>query len=665
MHHKNTVVKKYLLGLVFLLGFNTLSVNAFPVKDSLVLRKFNSLRGSQAKMNWLINNEQVDLNKFIVSYPAVYDSLSTSVLHSSNELLKYQLKLVEGILYYQQNQYQKAIPIFLNTLSEKKFVSQKDSVKVVICLKYCFGSLLNYSKVFEMHQILVNMAKRNPSLKKQDLGLPLSSVYINVGLINEGVKYLKLEYQNNPNRNKDKNTEVNFYNNLGIVWNKANNPDSAIYYFEMASKRVDQFLKEEPQNLFNIFFKGLINGNIGQALMAKKQFLKAIPLLKNDVSSSLKFGNVINAAISYNELAHCYFEIDQYNLSENYLDSAWVILKDIDIPKEYLRCLKLRGDLYQRLNKFKESVIVYQEYNALKDSIDANDKELLILNQQISFQTHELQEKIKSQEREMNAKMLIEEKRNTQRILMFVLILMMLAILIFGYFSFRKSKNREKQLSDKNDEITLKSQMLSAALKEKELLMKEVHHRVKNNMQIIISLLKLQSEKINDKQVEVYFSEARNRIQSMALIHEFLYKKERMDYMQMDEYIKQLILEIQISYTQPNHIIEMDADLDAIQLDFDTSIPLGLIINELVTNAYKHAFPTGVGHIWVSFKKLKKNYQLIVKDNGIGTPDNYKEKMENSLGMELIHLLSQQINAQLSIIHDKGLEVKITMSSND
>ena len=665
MHHKNTVVKKYLLGLVFLLGFNTLSVNAFPVKHSLDLRKFNSLRGNQAKMNWLLNNELTDLNKFIVSYPAIYDSLSTSILHSSNELLKYQLRLLEGSLHYQKNHYQKAVPIFLNILNEKKFINQDDSVKVVIYLKNCFGSLLNYPKVFEMHQILTNMVKRNPNINKQDLGLPLSTVYINVGLINEGVKYLKLEYQNNPNRNKDKNTEVNFYNNLGIVWNKANNPDSAIYYYEMASKRVDQFLKEEPQNSFNIFFKGLLDGNIGQALMAKKQFLKAIPLLKNDVSSSLKFGNVINAAISYNELAHCYFEIDQYNLSENYLDSAWVILKDIDITKEYLRCLKLRGDLYQRLNKFKESVIVYQEYNALKDSIDANDKEFLIINQQISFQTHELHEKIKSQERQMNAKMLIEEKRNTQRILMFVLILMMLAILIFGYFSFRKSKNREKQLSDKNDEITLKSQMLSAALKEKELLMKEVHHRVKNNMQIIISLLKLQSEKINDKQVEVYFSEARNRIQSMALIHEFLYKKERMDYMQMDEYIKQLILEIQISYTQPNHIIEMDVDLDAIQLDFDTSIPLGLIINELVTNAYKHAFPTGVGHIWVSFKKLKKNYQLIVKDNGIGTPDNYKEKMENSLGMELIHLLSQQINAQLSIIHDKGLEVKITMSSND
>lgn len=666
MKHSNTTsLNKYILRLVFLICCNALLVKAFPVNDSLKLRNFNSLRGNQAKMNWLLNNELTDLNKFINSYPAVYDSLSTSVLHSNNELLKYQLKFLDGSLHYQKNHYQKAVPIFLNILNEKKFINQDDSVKVIIYLKNCFGSLLNYTKVFEMHQILTNMVKRNPIIKMHDLGLPLSSVYINMGLIDEGVKYLKLEYQNNPKKNKDINTELNFYNNLGIVWKKANNPDSAIFYYEKAIERLNEILKKEPQNGFNIFFKGLLDGNIGQALMLKKQFLEAIPLLKNDVRSSLKFGNILNAAISYNELAHCYFEIDQYTLAENYSDSALVILKDIDAPKEYLRSLKLRGELYQRINKFKEAVMIYQEYNALKDSIDANDKELLILNQQISFQTHELQEKINAQEKQMNAKLLIEEKRNTQRILMFVLILMMLAILIFGYFSFLKSKNREKQLSDKNEEITIKSQMLSAALKEKELLMKEVHHRVKNNMQIIISLLKLQSEKINDKQVEVYFSEARNRIQSMALIHEFLYKKERMDYMQMDEYIKQLILEIQISYTQPNHIIEMDVDLDTIQLDFDTSIPLGLIINELVTNAYKHAFPDGVGHIWVSFKKVEKNYQLIVKDNGIGTPDNYKEKMENSLGMELIHLLSQQINAQLSIIHDKGLEVKITLSSND
>jgi two-component sensor histidine kinase len=315
------------------------------------------------------------------------------------------------------------------------------------------------------------------------------------------------------------------------------------------------------------------------------------------------------------------------------------------------------------MGREKEAVKVYQNYNALNDSIAATDKEMLMLNQQIAFQTNELQEKIQFQEQQMESKMQLEEKRNTQRILMFVLLLLMLAILIFGYFSFLKSKKREKELSDKNEEITVKSEMLGAALKEKELLIKEVHHRVKNNMQIIMSLLKLQAEKINDKQIEIYFSEARNRIQSMALIHEFLYKKEKMDYMQMNEYIKQLILEIQISYTQPNHIIEIHTDLDPIQLDFDTSIPLGLIINELVTNAYKHAFPNGVGNIWVSFKVIGNTYKLMVKDNGIGPPENFKEKMENSLGMELIHLLSDQINAKIAIKQKPGFEVEISFTT--
>ncbi len=285
-----TSLNKYIIRLVFLICCNALLVKAFPVNDSLKLRNFNSLRGNQAKMNWLLNNELIDLNKFITSYPAVYDSLSTSVLHSNNELLKYQLKLLDGSLHYQKNHYQKAVPIFLNILNEKKFINQDDSVKVIIYLKNCFGSLLNYTKVFEMHQILTNMVKRNPVIKMHDLGLPLSSVYINMGLIDEGVKYLKLEYQNNPKKNKDINTELNFYNNLGIVWKKANNPDSAIFYYEKASERLNEILKKEPQNGFNIFFKGLIDGNIGQALMLKKQFLEAIPLLKNDVRSSLKFG---------------------------------------------------------------------------------------------------------------------------------------------------------------------------------------------------------------------------------------------------------------------------------------------------------------------------------------------------------------------------------------
>lgn len=661
MHLKLIAFIKLLIGLYFLLFCSLAISKPMQNSDSLRIIEFEKQRSNEAKMNWLLNSELPDLNDFVKKNQAKFDTFSNSVVQSQNEQLKYQLKLIQGSVYFQQSHFNKAIPLFINILNERRFVTQSDSVRVIVYLKDCFARLLNYPKVFEMHQLLMTMAHRNPEIAKKDLGLPLSNVYINMGLLSDGIKYLRKEYHTN-GKNLDEYSEANFYNNLGVVWQKANKPDSAIFYYKRAQFIIDQFLEKDPKNRYCIFFDGLIAGNIGQALMAKNLSKDAIPLLKKDIDCSLNYGNLLNAAISYNEIAHCYFNCNEYNKAEIFLDSALFILKEIDVPHEYLRNLKLRAQLLSAMGREKEAVKVYQNYNALNDSIAATDKEMLMLNQQIAFQTNELQEKIQFQEQQMESKMQVEEKRNTQRILMFVLLLLMLAILIFGYFSFLKSKKREKELSDKNGEITVKSEMLGAALKEKELLIKEVHHRVKNNMQIIMSLLKLQAEKINDKQIEIYFSEARNRIQSMALIHEFLYKKEKMDFMQMDDYIKQLILEIQISYTQPNHIIEIQTDLDPIQLDFDTSIPLGLIINELVTNAYKHAFPNGVGNIWVSFKVIGNTYKLMVKDNGIGPPENFKEKMENSLGMELIHLLSDQINADIEIQQKIGFEVEITFS---
>lgn len=663
MLYKLYDIKRYILSLLFvILGFNSWAL-VLKNDDSLSVKKFQSFNSDSEKISWLMNQGIPTVNEFVVKYPKSYNDLLSSVAQGNNKRLKYKVSYIEGMLYYHQNKYQKAIPLFLNILNQRDYITQNDSVQVIVNLKTCFARLLNYPKVFEMHKILSEMAIRNPEIKLKDLGLPLSSVYINMGLIEEGTKYLKSEYQSKINKKNDRYAEINFYNNLGVVWNKSNEPDSAIFYFNKAQKLCDVFVRKEPNNLFIAFFHGLIDGNIGQALMAKKQYNEAIPLLKTDIQSSIKYGNLLNAAISFYELADCYFKCQQYQNAEKYLDSSYFYLKEIDAPTENLRNLRLKAEILSKTGRFKEAVNSYQAYNSLKDSIAANDKELLMLNQQTAHQTNELEEKIKQQEKKMVANLLLEEKRNNQRNLLFIVLLLLLVILFFGYFLYYKSKGREKILFEKNEEITSKSEMLGAALKEKELLIKEVHHRVKNNMQIIMSLLKLQSEKINDKNVELYFSEARNRIRSMALIHEFLYKKDKMDFMQMDEYIKQLILEIQISYAQPNHIIEIDTDLDAILLDFDTSIPLGLIINELVTNAYKHAFPNGVGNIWVSFKHVNEKYILIVKDNGVGSPANFETKIENSLGMELIHLLSNQIDAKIAITHKPGFEVKLTITA--
>ena len=131
--------------------------------------------------------------------------------------------------------------------------------------------------------------------------------------------------------------------------------------------------------------------------------------------------------------------------------------------------------------------------------------------------------------------------------------------------------------------------------------------------------------------------------------------------MQMDEYIIQLVQEIKTSYTKPDSKIELQTDCDPILLDFDTSIPLGLIINELITNSFKHAFPNGTGKITITFKAHPSNYVLQIKDNGVGLPSNFEAKKENSLGMELILLLTGQIDAKLEMNQNEGLEVKITI----
>jgi two-component sensor histidine kinase len=643
--------------------YQSCAFTALADNDSLLLNKFYSFKTKEEKINWLYKSEDFDINEFIKKNTIQFDSLANNKLSIDNQRVKYELLFLEGLYSAHQKKYQKAIPILLNILCQKKFVTQVDSMRAIANLKNCFGNTLNYSKAFEMQLLIDKMIKRNPILLEKDQGLPLSIIYMRMGLTHESINYLKEEYQQSAKRNNDKYAEINYYNNLGVFFNKANEPDSAIFYFEKAQKIINRYLLTDRKNMFHLFFEGLIEGNKGQALMAKNQFAEAIPLLKKDLKTSIQYQDFQNACISYNELAICYFESKAYRECEAYLDSANIILKEIDVPLELLRNLKLRANLLSLNGRFKEAVEVYQQFNNLQDSIALNEKELQMLNQRIAYQTVKLQEKIDAQDKEIAAKLVMEEKRNQQRIVMYIIIFFMLFLLIIGYFLFKRSSKREMVLFEKNEEILLKSSMLTNALKEQELLIKEVHHRVKNNMQIIMSLLKLQAEKINDKRVEVYFSEARNRIQSMALIHEFLYKKEKMDYMQMDDYIKQLILEIQISYTQPNHIIEIHTDLDPIQLDFDTSIPLGLIINELVTNAYKHAFPNGVGNIWVSFKNIENRYKLTVKDNGIGPPENFKEKMENSLGMELIHLLSNQINATIEIKQKSGFEFEISFSA--
>ncbi|MBF0500669.1 MAG: MASE1 domain-containing protein [Candidatus Riflebacteria bacterium] len=204
-------------------------------------------------------------------------------------------------------------------------------------------------------------------------------------------------------------------------------------------------------------------------------------------------------------------------------------------------------------------------------------------------------------------------------------------------------------------------QQLKQSLREKETLLKEIHHRVKNNMAIVSSLLALQARRINDPVVKSIFEESQQRVKAMALVHEKIYQTKDLSFINFKNYIKSLISEIISLYQIDANVITAEINIDNIELDLESAIPCGLIINELLTNAFKYAYPGKTGGIVsVCFTRNNDSYTLAIKDNGVGLPENFDYKDTKTLGLQLVNILTGQLNGTLQLKSDKGTEVIIT-----
>ncbi|MCK7529474.1 MAG: ATP-binding protein [Ignavibacteriales bacterium] len=198
---------------------------------------------------------------------------------------------------------------------------------------------------------------------------------------------------------------------------------------------------------------------------------------------------------------------------------------------------------------------------------------------------------------------------------------------------------------------------------EKETLLKEIHHRVKNNLQTVSSLLDLQAESITEPRSIEAFRSSQSRIKSMALIHERLYKSENLSEIKASEYIKNLVEYLEGTYQSPSREIEITTEIKDHSLDLDVAIPCGLIINrKLISNSMKYAFPQNhKGKIKVSLQTdNEENLVLTIKDNGVGMPLNFRTLNPQSLGLELVKLMVKQLNGKIAIDGTAGTTISIT-----
>lgn len=223
-------------------------------------------------------------------------------------------------------------------------------------------------------------------------------------------------------------------------------------------------------------------------------------------------------------------------------------------------------------------------------------------------------------------------------------------------------EERTAALSREVGEHKAAQRELATSLEEKEVLLKEVHHRVKNNMQVVSSLLNIQAESIDNELFAGLLGESQQRIKSMSLIHESLYQSNNLLEIDFEDYINMLASQLCRFYTVSNVLVTMDIKVEDVRLDIETAVPCGLIINELISNSLKHAFngdnPEGV--IKVRFIKEGCSYKLVISDNGIGFSKDVDLSEGSSLGMEIVSILTRQLEGNLNYKGSNGARFEIT-----
>ncbi len=209
---------------------------------------------------------------------------------------------------------------------------------------------------------------------------------------------------------------------------------------------------------------------------------------------------------------------------------------------------------------------------------------------------------------------------------------------------------------------TIAEEKIHNSLREKEALLKEIHHRVKNNLQVVSSLLGLQSRVVSDEKTRKMFQESQNRIHSMALLHESLYQSSNLSKIDFPDYIRQLAAHLFHSYGVAADRIHLRTDLDKLYLNLDAAVPCGLIINELISNSLKYAFPDGrQGEIRIELHEFSDHMaRLIVADDGVGLRSDIDWETARTLGLRLVRTLAEQLGARIELKTQTGTEVQLT-----
>ncbi len=421
--------------------------------------------------------------------------------------------------------------------------------------------------------------------------------------------------------------------------------------------------KYPPKSTFDKMSVNYIKGNCYYTL---KDYVQAEKYFKE----TDYYAAQLNTPETFHEVVHQYTQISLFYIETNrpqkakfYTDKVFALCKiyNKNYNSQGFQYLLFKTDSVN--GNYKSAIKHFENFKQISDSTLGVSKNKQIEELKIEYETKNKEQKIKLlddqsklQESELHKSKIL----NNLSIWSLILLLITIALL---YNRYRLKQRNHAKLELKEKEINQKNINLRHLLDEKEWLLKEIHHRVKNNLQTVISLLNSQSAYLDNDMALSAIKNSQHRIHSMSLIHQKLYNSENISTINMPNYIRELIEYLKDSFNLGQRI-RFEIKIEPLELDVAQAVPLGLILNEAITNSIKYAFPDDrTGMIYITLEATTENrYLLTISDNGIGVDSDFSGKKINSFGMSLIKGLSDDLEAKFSMENDNGTILKIEFS---
>jgi len=605
-------------------------------------KQFQDLENGELRSFFFFNTP----NRYNQNSP--YDWLDTvKVYLNSSEKTKDSVsirnyQLIESQIYYDLGNYQKSLAIARPLFDDLSKLDAESKKAVLGILDSNYKMLELYDKQIEVRRV------------KRELGftdnVAFYDIYASLGQYRKAMRDYMTE-EKKVLKDDDYYGQAIYNNTIGDYLRLDKSTATALSYYKKAEGLIKVFLSDvtnersDKEITNGRILNGLIIGNIGKSHVQLEEYEKAIPFLEESRDIIKKYNkSKFSSDIIENTLAlsECYLKLDDYAKATDYLSG------DLN-PKKTNNILKrnrIYADYFYKTGDFKNSTVYLKKNIRIRDSIDALESN--IKNQQLtSVVAQDLENSRKTMEQQ---KAQLEESRKDIKArddkisLVFVSLIFTLIGFAGLVYAYLKSIKNQRLIAEQKF-------IIENSLVEKDSLLKEIHHRVKNNLQMVSSLLSLQTKNTRSKAAIAALEEGKSRVKAMALIHQKLYQNDDLSVIEMQGYIESLINSIQSVYKKGGHNINITIDAEGVELDIDRAIPFGLILNELVSNSFKYAFPNddSDGKIYIHLRKITGQEGFFeYTDNGIGLPEDSDERASSSMGIRLMSRLANQLQTSLN-----------------